>query len=572
MRKVVIFLVVAVVVVLIGGALMMQMQKMGAAAAAAAGTKDVATVERGELVQRVVETGTLDAVRSVDVRTRANGRLKELLVEEGQQVKAGDLIAIIDPLETELRVAQDQAQLKGAQSGVTRTAIEIEQRRITAKAALDQAIARQKQLELEVGAQPTLTRTSITQAQAALNAAEQDLQRLQTSTHPNQITAADTELRNARIDRENAQREHARVSDLLQKGFVSQQVVDSARLRLDQASNRLSKAESDRQRLDGQQRLESQTASENVKSANAALARAQANSIQDDTKRQELASARASTQTARAALRDVEVLQQSLAQGKATVAQISSVLSDSMRQLRETEVRAPMDGIVSKKYIEVGDMVTGLSAFSQGTPIVRVEDRSKLRVLLDINEIDVARLNKGMPVNIEVDAFPEKGFKGSIYQISPASNNLQAATGQASAAGATGDAVVKYRVEVRLDSTDASLRSGMSSKCTFESLNKQGVLRIPAEFLGKDAEGTYVMLAPAKGSKEKPKRVAVEVGDKTGAFVEVVSGVKEGDKIALPEFTGPKRKGFMQFGPDDEEQTDSGEPKTGEKSAEKSGK
>ncbi|MBI5705683.1 MAG: efflux RND transporter periplasmic adaptor subunit [Armatimonadetes bacterium] len=566
MRKAIIFLVVALVVVLVGAGLFLQMRGFAAAGGQANAKKEFAAVDRGELSFKVVETGTLDAVRSVDVRTRASGRLKELKVEEGQTVRAGDAIALIDPLETQLRVAQDQAQLSGAEAGVQRTDIEIQQRRVTAQAALDQALARERQIVKELEAQPTLTRTGIEQAQAALNSALQDQQRLGTSTHPTQITAADTELSNAGIDQENAQREYERVADLLKRGFVSQQVVDSARLRLDQARNRLAKARSDRQRLDGQQRLDIQSASENVKSARAALERAQANAIQDDTKRQELISARASIRQARAALRDVDVLIQGRKQGKASVSQLQNVLSDSMRQLRETDVRAPMDGVVSKKYVEVGDMVTGLSAFSQGTPVVRVEDRSQLRVLLDINEIDVARLTLGMKVKVDIDAFPDKSYEGKIYQIAPASNNLQASTSTAAAAAA--DAVVKYRVEVRLVEADKRLRSGMSAKCTFETLHKDNVLRLPVEFVGKDAQGDFVLMAPPKDSQKAPKRVKVTLGAKTGAFVEIEAGLKEGDRVVLPDYKGPARKGFFS-GPGDDEQ-DQGNADKSKGGAEKS--
>lgn len=563
MRKAIIFLVVAFVIVIGIGAVFLQLRG-GPGGGANANAVDRAKVDRGDLVIKVVETGILDAVRSVDVRTRASGRLKELKVKEGDIVKAGDLIAIIDPLETELRVKQDTAQMSGARAGVARTGIEIEQRRVTAKAALDQAEARMKQVRMELDTQPTLTRSSIIQAEAALASAQENLTRLQTSAHPTQLTAADTEVKNARVDRDTAEREFNRISDLLARGYVAQSALDSARLRVEQSRNRLEKAVTDRQRLDVQQRSELASAQQDLKSAAAALSRAKANGIQDQTKKEEYASAVAAVNQAKAALRDVEVLRQSLAQGRATVAQLQSVLADSQRQLRETEVRAPMDGIVSKKYIEIGDMVTGLSLFSQGTAIVRVEDRSALRVKLDINEIDVARLQIGMEATVAIDAFPDKIYEGKISKIAPASNALQASASMAASAAVTSEAVVKYQVEILLDESDPRLRSGMSAKCTFETLNVPNVLRAPLEFVGKDAEGDFVLIAPAKGSKDKPKRVAVTLGAKTGAFVEIKSGVKQGDELALPEYKGPKRKGFFQAGPDDEQpEEDQGKGKEG---------
>jgi hypothetical protein len=128
---------------------------------------------------------------------------------------------------------------------------------------------------------------------------------------------------------------------------------------------------------------------------------------------------------------------------------------------------------------------------------------------------------------------------------------------QGAAAGSS-DAVVKYQVEVWLDEADPKLRSGMSAKCTFETVSKKNVLRLPVEYVGKDKDGRFVMLAPPKGSKEKPKRQGVTIGVTTGAFAEILSGVKEGDRVKRPDYTGPARKGFFQAGPDDEAAAEEG--------------
>ncbi len=549
MKKAVLILFGVILTLVVVAAILMQVQS--AAKTASNAGKDVATVERGDLILKVVETGTIDAVKAVDVRSRASGRLKRLLVEEGEFVTEGQLIAVIDPLEIELRVSQDRAQLQGAQSGASRAAIEIEQRRVTAKSEHDQAVARLAQLRKELDAQPTLTRTAIEQARAALRSSQQERERLAGSVLPTQRTAVESELRDSQASFETAQRDYERIEELARLGYVAGQALDAAKLRRDQASIRLEKARSDRARLDEQQRLDLMKADEDVRSAQAALDRAIANGIQDDVKRREYESAIAAVDSAKARLRDVEVLRKTREQSLATVSQLESALGDSLRQLRETQVRATMDGVVSKKYIEVGDMVTGLSAFSQGTAIVRIEDRTALRVKLEINEIDVARLKRGMRAEVDVDAFPDKKFAGRISKIAPASTAMQPA--QMGQQAASGDAVVKYEVEILLDKADPSLRSGMSAKCTFETLRREKVLRLLVEFVGKDKDGRFVMLAPPKDSKEKPKRQAVQVGATSGAFVEILSGVKEGDRVARPEFTGPERRGFFQAGPEEEQ-------------------
>lgn len=550
MKKVAILVVIALVLVCGFGGMFLSQQRAKVAAMAQQ-AKQGTKVERGELLVKVVETGTIDAVKAVDVRSRASGRLKRLLADEGDFVTAGQLIAIIDPLEIQLQVDQNRAQLSGARSAEQRTVIELEQRRVTAKAQYDQAVSRLEQLRNELRAQPTLTSAAVRQAEAALRAATQDRERLFTAILPNARTAAETELRQAAAGRQTAAAEQKRVAELLEKGYVAGRSMEAANLELENAEARLVRARAAWERLEGDQRLERMSADDNVRRAQADLDRALANRIQDANKKQEFDSAVAAVSAARAGLRDVEVLAKSRAQSAASVAQLSSLLSDSQRQLAETQVRAPMDGIVTSRSIEVGDLVTGLSAFSQGTAIFRVEDRRSMRVKLEINEIDVARLKLGMSAQIDVDAFPERHFSGIVKKIAPASTGLSAAQ-QAGGAGMSADNVVKYEVEIWLDKSDPALRSGMSAKCTIETLRRDKALRLPVEYVGRDKDGRFVMLAPKAGSTDKPKRQAVEVGVTTGSFIEILSGVTEGTRVVRPDYTGPARKGMMQAGADDQ--------------------
>jgi HlyD family secretion protein len=507
---------------------------------------NLAVVTRGDLRVQVVETGTIDAVKAVEVKSRASGRLARLLVDEGDHVRQGQLIAIIDPKETQLRVEQDRAQLRGAQSGVARTAVEIEQRRVTAQANVRQAQTRVNQLREESGIQPRLTQASLSAAQAALNSARQERERLVNSAHPNARTATASALREARANFENAQRDYERQRELVQRGYISARAEENARLAQDLAKSRLDAATENSALLETQLKLELARADEDIRRAQAELDRADANQIADGTKRREYESALADLEKARIALRDVEAMQRSREQGQATVQQLSSVLGESLRQLGETEIRAPIDGIVTKRMVQEGELVASLSSFSAGTTIVRIEDRRSMRVMLEVNEIDVAKLSEGMESAVEVDALPGADFRGVIHKIAPASRGLQAA-----AAGQTvsSDAVVKYDVEIWLTGSDPRLRSGMSAKCIIVPQEAKQALYLPVEFVGHDEKGHFVELPPAAGQRETTRK-EVQIGMSTGANMQIVTGLAEGDQVQRPKFSGPPRKGMMQFGPD----------------------
>ncbi len=502
------------------------------------------TVKKDDLVVTVVDTGTIDATRTVEVKSRVSGRLSKLLVDEGSVVKQGQLIAVIDPQETELKVQQDAASLRGAQSSVAKANAEIKQRVLTAKATYDQALAKVVQLKLEVKAQPALTQAAIAEAQASLNTALQQREQLLTNTQPNLRTTTQSALSEAKANYDNALAEFKRQNQLGNMGYVAGRSVDSAKLTLDLAQVRLDGAKQNMDRLEAQIRTDKAKADEAVRQAEASLARAKVNQIQIRSKQEDLKSAEAEVIRSRALLDDVTIMEKGRDQSQATVDQLSAILHDSQRNLGETDVRAPMDGVVTKKLLQVGELASGLSGFQSGTGIVRIEDRRNMRVMLEVNEIDVAKMKDGMSATINVDAFPGHPYKGIIRRIAPAS------TAAGTTTTTTSDAVVKFEVEVVITNPDNNLRSGMSAKCSVDVIRKNGVLVIPIEFISREADGVYVEI-PGTTPGSKPTRRKITTGAETGSKIEVIDGLKEGEKIQKPKYTGPERKGMMQAGPED---------------------
>ena len=173
-----------------------------------------------------------------------------------------------------------------------------------------------------------------------------------------------------------------------------------------------------------------------------------------------------------------------------------------------------------------------------------------MRVKLDINEIDVAKMTVGMAAKVDVDAIPNHTFNGVVNKIAPASKDTANAT-SGTASTTSADAVVKYEVEIVLKDAVPALRSGMSAKCTMEVLNHRNVLLLPLEYVGKDGKKSFVEI-PSKNPKENAERKYIEVGPSSGSSVEILSGVTEGTTVQKPQYKGPKRKGAMEFGNDDQ--------------------
>lgn len=508
------------------------------------------TVKRGRLLSQVIETGSLDAVKTVEVKSKVSGRVARLLVDEGDAVAEGQLIAVIDPEETELRVSQDRSRLKGAQAALAQIEVQIKQRKVTSKTELDRAASRVETLKLELDAQPSLTRAEIASAETAYNNAVKTRDLLTRVTQPNQRASLLNQVLEAESNLQNAIAEEERSRNLLAKGYISQRAYESAKNQLDLATARVTPLKSQMGRLDSEQALERDQAEEAVKQAKAGLDRALANAFRDATKRKEYEQAITSKLDAEAALLDVQSLESSKMQQQANIQQIEDTLNDSLRLLRETEIRSPIAGVVTRRLVQVGELVASLSSFSSGTPIVRVEDRSRMLVKLQINEIDVAKLRLNMVAKIAVDAFPDREFTGRVTKIAP----TDLATGAAPQAGG-GSAVVKYEVEVAMEGVAPELKSGMSAKCTMIVLDRANVLVLPRQYVGREKDGTYFVMLPPKDKKDKdakPTKVKVEIGDTSATSIEITSGVKEGEVVQKPDYSGPTRKGMMEFGPDDE--------------------
>lgn len=508
-------------------------------AAAGAEVESVA-VERGGVNVSVIETGKLQSARSVEVKSRVSGRVARLLVDEGQYVEAGDLIAVVDPEETQFRVQQDRAQVDGAQSSLRASAIDIEQRRVTARTQVDRARARVEQLRIDLDVQPKLESSNLAVAQAQLASAREDMRLLQAVTQPNERVALESTVADAKSRLEQSQRELERRRNLFDQGYISLRDVEAAELDSTLARSTLMEAEERLNRLSNQHAMQIRNAEQRVAQAEAELSRAQA-SRTPDTLEQQLRQAQADLRDAEVALRDVERLIAQRGQQMAGLRQLQSVLSDSLRQLSETEIRAPISGVVTRRLVQEGELVASLSSFSAGTPVVEIENREAMQVRLEVNEIDVAKLAEGTRVEVLVDALPNDEFFGTITKIAPAT-----VAGQAGSGFAAGAAVVRYEVEVTLEQTTDRMKSGMTATCTINVVDLRDILRLPLDYVGEDDEGAFVYLVDEAGKDEEDKvKTRVVVGERSATHVHIVSGLVDGQEVIMPPFSGPQRRGFF---------------------------
>jgi len=315
-----------------------------------------AKVEKGDVSQIVQATGTINPLITVAVGSVLSGNVVKINVDFNSQVKKGDLIAQIDPVPFQMKVAQSEADYQNSVANVASLEAQIE----TARANVANAKA------------------NIAKAQAALDDAQ-------------------TQLR--------------RIKELADQGVLAPQQKDTAQATYDGAI--------------------------------AGLHSAQAQETQSE--------AQLKTTIAQ---RD---------QAKAQVQMKKAAMDSARLDLDYCQIRAPIDGTVISRSVDVGQTV----AASLQAPIIFTiaEDLRKMKVDTNVAESDVGGLQDNMEVYFNVDAYPGQKFKGKIGQIRNAAQTVQN--------------VVTYDAVIEVDNNDLKLRPGMTANTTIVYSERDHALSVP---------------------------------------------------------------------------------------------
>ena len=195
-----------------------------------------------------------------------------------------------------------------------------------------------------------------------------------------------------------------------------------------------------------------------------------------------------------------------------------AALTGAAVALDYTQIRAPFDGVVLTKNADVGDIVSPLAAAANAkAAVVTLADMGSLEVEADVSESNLSKVRVGQPCEILLDALPESRFRAVLHTVVPTADRSK------------GSVMVKVRFLDR----DPRVLPEMSAKVAFlerpvgPGETKPRVALPPAAVVTRDGK-SFVFLA--KG--EKVVQTPVTLGARIGDLVEVVSGVKAGERIA----------------------------------------
>jgi HlyD family secretion protein len=350
---------------------------------------------------RILVSGNLELTQ-VDLSFKTAGRLTERRVDEGTWVKAGDLIARLDPVELQRQNQRDKALVSSAQSNYEQLVTSIQFQKAT--------------LESDIAAR-----------QAELNLAQAKLDELLAGSRKQEVQQSAAAVNDAKAQLDFARLDWDRAQTLFKNDDISKQQYDQSRTKFESATAMLRQAEEkDSMVREGPRK-------EDIAGARADVARAQAG-----------------VKTAEANRLEIQRHEQELVARRAEIDRSQAVSGMTQKQLSDTEIFTPIDGVVLVKAAEPGEVVAA------GTTVVTIGDLEHPWLRAYINETDLGRIKLGQKVKLTTDSFANKVYWGQISYIA---SEAEFTPKQIQ----TKEERVKlvYRIKIEVDNKEHELKNNM---------------------------------------------------------------------------------------------------------------
>jgi macrolide-specific efflux system membrane fusion protein len=235
---------------------------------------------------------------------------------------------------------------------------------------------------------------------------------------------------------------------------------------------------------------------------------------------------------------EVDQSRHETAMARARLKAAGVALETARDRLRYTEIEAPFEGTIIQRGIQPGEVVVpGVTATVEGKALLVLADISVLLVKIDLNQIDVARVERGQKAEVTLDALPGKTFVGVVTRVAPAA--------AVSARGAQGHAPDVFPVEAALDASQdlRAIKPGMTADVRILVDRKPKVLVLPIEAVVAEKGKSFVhAIETGKDGKPTTTRKEITVGARSDRDLEVKSGLTEGARVLIkpPAVDGPK--------------------------------
>ena len=209
-----------------------------------------------------------------------------------------------------------------------------------------------------------------------------------------------------------------------------------------------------------------------------------------------------------------------------------SNLTAAESDLAETTITAPMSGIVVGEPKPAGTMA--VQGNSNPTVIMRIADTSQKQIMAKIDETDIGNIKVSQDATFTVDTYTNRTFTAHVSKISQTDTSntwdTNGTSTSSSSSSSSSASVIYYYVTLDVDDPDDVLRLGMTARVEINTAEKEDALVVPIAALKTNDNGSYVLRVNASGQTEQ---VPVTTGIYSDEYVEILSGLSEGDRVSV---------------------------------------
>ena len=235
---------------------------------------------------------------------------------------------------------------------------------------------------------------------------------------------------------------------------------------------------------------------------------------------QNLIQAESQFQAAKDSVHDITMKENEVELVNTEVIRARIALEEVEERLEETEIFAPITGVIIEKLVEEGQIIaSGISNVNGGTALATLADMSRLFIIADIDETDIGSIKIGHKVTITADAFSDRKFKGLVKRIAPQGLVENSIT------------IFKVKIEV-LGKGRKILKPMMSANIDIVTEHVDNTVFTSRAGIRDGEQGKFAMVL----KEDKPEKIAVKTGIRNPIHVLIVSGLIPGDQVILGDW------------------------------------
>ena len=414
----------------------------------------VTAAKKEQISQQLSLTADIGPQSSVTIVPKVSGTLEEIKVKLGDRVKEGEVIAKIESREFLLGVKQAEAAFSAAQT----------------------------QWNLAKATAQTEFFSNLAQVQSALKVAQANLDKIRKGAREEEIERVDAAYQQALANAQTTEKDLNRARDNYEKGAISDQQFDGAQLQF------------------------------RVAQAGLESAKANLDLIKKGAREEDIKVVEAQVEQTQASLKNLE----SLKEAKSWEAKIKGVQAQAEQaevalglakiRLEDCTIKAPISGIISKRFVDVGAMV------GPTQPLVSIVDIDTVKLLTHVSDEDLDKVKLTQEVEVKVGTYLNRSYEVKEINISPVMDPLSR----------------KIEVKINISNPDYLLKPGMFPKIKLWG-EKKNVLLIPKGAVVKKEEKEQVFVV--RDNRAYLQKVIV--GLEKDGLVQITKGLKEGDQVVI---------------------------------------